>query len=230
MIYETRLVSIFAQVSRIELGRRVTVVVFFQKDQRITRVIRGTHPFLPPSPVSPEQILAFHLHPCPAGRLRHRLNTNRNAAVYQSRIDTAPSLESSGRCDEIRPPDRKSFLSLDAFVYFPHLELLDGTTIFFPPPIFMRVTCYARVEDGGDFSNTFPPGSETMRYSQTRQPFPQYLDYCKLFMFLFHETWTTSFIFLHGLFPLFLYISLSFSRLIFGSITFDFNSIAFRIR
>lgn len=105
---------------------------FFQKDQRIIRVIRDTHPFLPPSPVSPEQILAFHLHPCPAGRLRHRLNTNRNAAVYQSRIDTAPSLESSGRCDEIRPPDRKSFLSLDAFVYFPHLELLGGTTIFFP--------------------------------------------------------------------------------------------------
>lgn len=91
------------------------------------------HASLPPSlSCLPEQILAFHLHPCPAGRLRHRLNTNRNAAVYQSRIDTAPSLESSGRCDEIRPPDRKSFLSLDVFVYFPHLELLGGTTIFFP--------------------------------------------------------------------------------------------------
>lgn len=183
MINETRHVSIFYIFSRIDLGggwKTGNSSSFFSKgrlDQRITRVIRGTHPFLPP--VSPEQILAFHLHPCPAGRLRHRLNTNRNAAVYQSRIDTGPSLRIVGAIQfDAMKFDRKKLFVVRRALSSPR----PTQPQFFPPPIFMRVTCYARAEGGGDrapdFSNTFSPGSETMRYSQTRQLFPRYLDYC----------------------------------------------------
>lgn len=45
----------------------------------------GTHP-----PFC--QSKSCHLRPCPTGRLRHSLNTNHNAAVYQSRIDTIRAL------------------------------------------------------------------------------------------------------------------------------------------
>lgn len=158
----------------------VMVVSFFSKggfDQRINRYQRraawhASLPLLLSLPVSPEQILATFILARPADCDTGWILIV-NAAVYQSRIDSRPlSPESPGVIhDEIRIESFFAVIDIHANgakgYHTPYLENFFLSLSVSLSPIFMRVTCYAWKEGrrrGSDFSNTFPPGSETIRH------------------------------------------------------------------
>lgn len=129
-------------------------------------------PPLLPLPVSSEQILATFILARPADCDTGWILIV-NAAVYQSRIDSRPlSPESPGVIhDEIRIESFFAVIDIHANgakgYHTPYLENFFLSLSVSLSPIFMRVTCYAWKEGrrrGSDFSNTFPPGSETIRH------------------------------------------------------------------